>query len=219
MKFGKEKIKNIWFYYKWHILIGIFLLTLFTVLLSQCVTKEDADLYIYWAGPVYLTDNAQKEISGAFDAVIPDDCAKSIAMITTVYGNKVNIGATPSENEQYYVDYTGKKATLMEFKNQMRLPNTVICLLSPACFEHALSDGETLRPLSDVLEALPENGVVGEGYGITLSALPFYQSNSALKNLPEDTVLCVKSPSFFRNDKDYEKALIALRALCAFGNS
>ena len=214
MKFGKEKLKNIWFYYKWYILAGAFLLIVGIVLVVQCASKKDADLYIYWAGPVYLQGDAQTSVCEAFDAVIPDEYGKNISLVTTVYGDNVKVKG--KENEQVYYDYVGQKATLEEFKTQLRMPNTVICLLSPACCKSAVSDGETLRKISDVLDYTPA-GLTANGYGIRLSSLPFYESNSALKHFPEDTVLCVKNSSIFRSAADYEKALDAFRAICDFG--
>lgn len=214
MKFGKEKLKNIWYFYKWYILAGAALLIVGVALIVQCASKKDADLYIYWAGPVYLQDNAQEGICEAFDAVVPDEYGKNIALITTVYGENVKVAG--KEKEQVYYDYIGEKATLEEFKTQLRMPNTVICLLSPACFKAAVSDAETLQKISEVLSETPD-GLTENGYGIKLSSLPFYKSNSALSSFPEDTVLCVKSSSIFRISSDYEKALDAFRAICNFG--
>ena len=216
MKFGKEKLKNIWFYYKWYILAGVFLLVVGIALVVQCASKKDADLYIYWAGPVYLQGDAQTAVCEAFDAAIPDEYGKRVALVTTVYGEDVKVNGKAKENEQVYYDYIGQKATLEELKTQLRMPNTVICLLSPACYKAAVSDGETLIKIAEVLDETPE-GLTADGYGIPLSSLPFYESNSALKHFPEDTLLCVKSASIFRGAGDYERALGAFRALCAFG--
>lgn len=216
MKFGKEKLKNIWFFYKWYILAGILLLALGVTLVVRCATKKEADLYIYWSGPVYFSGDAQKEVSRAFEAVIPDEAAKTVGMITTVYGADVRYASLPGANEQAGYDYAGKTATLQEFKNQMRLPNTVICLLSPTCFEEAARDGDTLRPLAEVLDVLPD-GATANGYGIRLSSLPFYDSNTVLHQFPEDTVLCLKNVSDFRSRVNYEKAVEAFKALAEFG--
>ncbi len=216
MKFGKEKLQNIWYFYKWHILIALFFTVAGIWLVTHCAADKEADIYIYFAGPVYFTANAQEQISDAFSAVIPDEYGETVSMITTVYGKDVTVGSTEEEDQQYYINYTEKQATLAEFKNQMRLPNTVICLLSPTCFKIAVEDGQTLRPLREVLDDLPE-GVTEDGYGIKLSSLPFYSSNSVLKQFPEDTVLCVKNASDFRNKDRYENTLKAFRTLCAFG--
>lgn len=212
MKFGKEKLRNIWFFYKWQIIAGILILAVCGGMLVQCVSKDDADIYIYWAGPTYFSGDAQKNVCEAFEAVIPDDCGETVGLVTTVFGSDISVGSTDKEKEQYVIDYTGKQESVSEFKNQMRLPNTVICILSPVCFDLAVKDGNTLRKLSEVFDK-PVEGTTEDGFGILLSSLPFYESNSILKNFPLNSVLCLKSSSVFRSDGEYEKQVEAFRAI------
>lgn len=205
MKFGKEKLKNIWFFYKWQIIVGLVLLVTGLFLLIQCARKKDADVYIYFAGPAHFTEKAQNELCEAFDAVIPDEYGTSFKIISTVIGQNSTIGSTEEEKQQHAVDYAGKQEDVNEFKSQMRLPNTVICILSPNCCKIAGEDG-SLRPLSDVLDVLPE----GAGtYGIRLSDLPFYESNSILRQFPEGSLLCLKNATVFHDKKDYERQVAA----------
>ena len=208
MKFGREKLKNIWFFYKKQIILGAILLIVGGFLLIQCVTRRNYDLNIYYAGDKYLTADAQKSLGEAFSVIIKDEHAQSVGFITTVIGDKISVAGTDEENQQYVMDYTGQKETMSDFKARMRLPDTVICLLSPACFSQACDDTGTLRNLTEILDVLPE-GVVGGGYGVRLSALPFYRSNSILKVFDEDTVLCVKSTSIFRSSDEYERQIAA----------
>ena len=218
MKFGKEKLQNFWYFYKWRILAAILILAVCGGMLVQCLKKEDADVYIYWAGPVSLTKEAQKKISEAFQVVIPDDCAQTVGLLTTVYGSKATVGNAEDEKQQTVIDYTGQKETLEEFKSRMRLPDFAICILSLNCYEIAKQDTGTLRPLSEIFETLPE-GTNEEGLGIPLAELPFYKSNSALQLFPQNSVLCLKSRSVFMDEKSYEKQVAAFCALVSFGRT
>lgn len=215
MKFGKEKLRNIWYFYKWRILAFVLILTVGCGMLVQCLKKEDADVYIYWAGPVSLTQKAQNQISEAFQAIIPNDCAQTVGLLTTVYGSKGTADSDDDKKQQTVVNYTGQKETLQEFKSRMRLPDFAICILSLNCYEIAKQDSGTLRPLSEVFETLPE-GINEDGLGIPLTELSFYKSNSALQLFPQNSVLCLKTRSVFMNEKSYEKQVSAFRALVAF---
>ncbi len=217
MKFGKEKLKTIWYYYKWMLAACGALLVLFCALIFQCTARQNSDIYIYYAGPVYFPAEVQKEVSAAFEAVIPDECAKSVGMITTVIGSKIDVAETGKE-EQGVQNYVGQKETLQEFKNQMILPNSVICILSPTCFENSCGTAGalTLRSLEFLIDDLPDLTLTSNGYGIPLSALPFYKSNTVLKNFPADSILCLKSGSLLRDDSDYEQQIEAFKAILNF---
>lgn len=215
MKFGKEKIKTAWSYYKWRFVAGILLLAVLLFLVVQCANREKADLYIYWAGPVYFTPGAQDEVADSFEAVIPKEYAKTVGMITTIIGKDPDVAQAEGEFQEAQ-NYVGKKETLQEFKYQMRLPDAVICILSPTCFDTASKDTGSLRPISDLAERYALN-TTENGLGILLSDLPFYRSNPILKNFPANSVICVKAPSVFRSSDHYEKQLQAFEAILAFG--
>ena len=214
MKVGREKLKNIWFFYKKQIIAGLVLLAVGAFLLIQCVARKSTDLLIYWAGPVYFSSDAEKKVDEAFEAIIPEKYAQSVGLVVTVIGDDPTVGMTDAEKQQYAYDYIGEKETLVDFKTRMRLPDTVICLLSPTCFEEAKNDG-SLRPLSEVLTALPA-AATEDGYGLRFGELPFYRSNSILKNFPADSILCIKSSSIFRTSDDYDRQIEAFKAIVAF---
>ena len=215
MKFGKEKLKNIWFFYKKQIIAGALILIIGVFLFVQCAARRNDDLLIYWAGPVYFSSEAENKVGEAFEAVIPGEYAKSVGLVTTVIGDNIHVGATEEEKQQYAINYTKKQETLNDFKTRMRLPDTVICILSPACFEEAKSDTGTLRDLRELFPAHPD-ALTGGGYALLLSQLPFYKSNSILSNFPEDSLLCLKSSSILRSDSDYERQVEAFKSIVLF---
>ena len=208
MKFGKEKLKNIWFFYKKQIIVGAVLFAMGVFLLVQCATRTTYDINVYYAGDKYLTSDAQRAAGEAFAAVIKEEHAKTVGFITTVIGDKISVAGTEEEHQQYAMDYTGQKETMSDFNTRMIMPDTVICLLSPTCFAQASENTKTLRKLDEILDVLPE-GTTENGYGVKLSSLPFYATNSILKAFPEGTVLCVKAPSFARSSDDYERQIAA----------
>ena len=44
----RSKVENIWYHYKAHITVGIFLLFVLIVALHSCVTKSEYDIQVYY---------------------------------------------------------------------------------------------------------------------------------------------------------------------------
>ena len=212
MKFGKEKLKTIWFYYKKHIIVGVLVLAAVIGLTAQCAGKEEADLYIYYAGPVYFSSGAQGELCDAFERVLPEELTLSVGMITTpIASSAENILISDSENEKeedgdrkeeiggvYNGSYNDAKA---DFEDRLRLSDASICILSPHCYEMATKT-EILRPVSELCEELPE-GSMADGYGVKLSALTAFQNDPLFKKFPDNAVLCLKVKTIMQTTKEY----------------
>ena len=61
---GTKDWKNYyWYYYKWHILGGLFLALVITICTAQCAMKVDPDSYIVFYSDVYVLDQALDEIT------------------------------------------------------------------------------------------------------------------------------------------------------------
>ena len=214
MKFGREKLKNIWFFYKKQIIAGVLILAVLIFLLVQCIASKKDDMKIYVAGDVYLTSDAQKEVCKAFAAVIPDEYADSIGVISATVGESIVVKGTEDEKRQTYMDYTGQQQTMEQFKQQLRLPDSAICLLSPDCFATAAEDEGTLQMLDTVFDTLPE-GTLENKLGIPLGSLPFGKSNAVLKDF-DGWILCIKSPSILRDDDEYARQIEAFKAVVEY---
>ena len=194
MKFGKEKLKTFWFYYKWYILVGAALALLAAVLITQCATKEDKDLYVYYAGPSYFSPDLQDKMEQALEVAVPDDLAKTVGFYYTRLGKIENLPQEEQEDDGKYQEGTDH---LAEYE--------------------AVKEG-WLAPLSAVLKEIPAQ-TDEQGYGIPVGELPLYDSNSVFKNIPEDTLLCfaVEAPALMRTGTTYENQKEVFAALLEFG--
>jgi hypothetical protein len=223
MKFSKEKLKNIWFYYKWYILAGIFMLVLGSLLITQCVTKEDHEVYVYYAGGSYFSPEMQDKMEDALYAVLPEDLTDSVGFFYTKIGKVQNMDdlkpgdGLDDDKQQDATDALAYQQAVQDFTARMHQQQTVICLLEPEYFEVAVEEG-WLSPLSSCLEDLPD-GVKQSDYGIPLGSLPLYKSDSIFKNLPENTMLCftVEAPAIVRTGDRYELQKDVFEELVAFG--
>lgn len=221
MKFGKEKLKTFWFYYKWYILVGAALAILAAALITQCATKEDKDLYVYYAGPSYFSPELQDKMEQALEVAVPDDLAGTVGFYYTRLGKIGNIpeGEKQEDDGKYQegTDHLAEYEAVKDFSSRMHQPATVICLLAPKYYETAVKEG-WLTPLSAVLEEIPAQ-TDEQGYGIPVGELPLYDSNSVFKNIPEDTLLCfaVEAPALMRTGTTYENQKEVFAALLEFG--
>ena len=221
MKFGKEKLSNFWHYYKWYLIVGAVLLLTAAVLITQCATKEDKDVYLYYAGPAYFSPEMQDKMEQALGVAIPEDLAMSVGFYYTRLGKIENLPEDEQQQEdgeyQQGTDHLAEYEAVKEFSNRMHQPATVICLLEPKYYEAALEEG-WLAPLSAVLAELPENGDE-KGYGIPVGTLALYDSNSVFKNIPEDTLLCfaTEAPALMRTGTSYENQKKIFAALLSYG--
>ena len=64
-------------------------------------------------------------------------------------------------------------------------------MLDPDLYK-GLAEQEALIPLDEIFDEVPEGA---EEYGIRLGDTEFYRSNSKLKFIPADTMLCVRKTS------------------------
>ena len=61
---GTKDWKNYyWFYYKWHILGGLFLAVVIAICTAQCATKANPDTYVIFYSDIYVMDQALEEIT------------------------------------------------------------------------------------------------------------------------------------------------------------
>lgn len=222
MKFGKDKLKTFWFYYRWHILIGGVLLIIAAALITQCSTKEDKDFYVYYAGPSYFSPEMQDKMEQALAVAVPDELGKTVGFYYTRLGKIQNVeGQRPEEDDGKYqegTDHLAEYEAVKDFSSRMHQPATVICLLAPKYYETAVEEG-WLAPLSAVTKDLPAEADQ-KGYGIPVGTLSLYDSNSVFKNVPEDTMLCfaAEAPALMRTGTSYENQKKVFAALLEFGN-
>ncbi len=71
--FSKAWFINIWYHYKIHIIIGVFVLSLLSVFIYEQVTKVRYDFSIlYISGKTNIMENALSDLETKLDSVVPD---------------------------------------------------------------------------------------------------------------------------------------------------
>ena len=54
-------LKNYWYYYKWYVIAGVFVIIVLAILLTQSLTVEKYDLTVLWTSNTYIDDSRSEE--------------------------------------------------------------------------------------------------------------------------------------------------------------
>ncbi len=71
-RFSKEWWKNFWFYYKWHLLIGVIAIVAVTATVVDMVNRVEPDIYILFSGDYILTEEDNAILKERVEATITD---------------------------------------------------------------------------------------------------------------------------------------------------
>ncbi len=229
-----EKLENFWYYYKWHTIIGAFVLVFAVILTLQFCTKEEYDLHILYAG--------EKNISSASLSGDGDSeysllvSALESASGKTENGENVNISLqvlrvlSESQLEEVTKDMnssmdksafeSGIAENYSQLHNYIMYGDYYLLLLSEdmfLAFDKKL-DGESIfAPISQYTKSGTDYEYINER-GIYLSSLEIY-SEPAVSVLPANTVVCIRLSGVSGtrdNGKGYAKAEEALREILEY---
>ena len=206
-----KKVDNYWYHYKWHTIIGVFLLVTLLICTLQMCRKPSYDTEIIYAGPYSIGKVQQGDIKNTIASFMKDnDKNGSVDLNLISYWVDDDI----LDNE----DYDPSNVSLLQqnsmqnkqnFHDEISAGDVVIYLVSHDLFLEMMERGclysltELVPTLSDTVLTTDKDGEK-TSYGVTLSALPV-GSLAGLSSLPADTVLCMQDVRFlnqiFNKDK------------------
>ena len=212
---------NYWYHYKWHTLAALFVAIVLVVCTLQMCEKQKEDTTFLYAGPRQLSGEEVENIRGVLNAVMPEDYdkdgkkyagivdyliyseeqIKEIEASTDAYGVAVDVNNQYiTNNYESYYDYllSGESA---------------VCFLDPHLYTELRKNGRLMTLVSVLGE---DSGYGSESCGIILGKTEIYEEYSALRVLPEDTVVCVLKQVVMgriSNDEVYENELDIFRAI------
>ena len=149
----KEKAENLWYHYKFRIILGLFLLFALCVLLYSCITKPTADLQVFYVtgnSPVY---QEQLDVLAAALTHYAEDADGN---------NRVEISL-----KHYYIG-DGTSANELITSNRSQLMTSLqagYCMLVIAD-ETGMQYLNSSGILDDLTEIVPETALDGRGWKI-----------------------------------------------------
>ena len=214
---AKEWLENFWYHYKWHSIVAIFVVIAITVCSVQFCSRTDYDIYVMYAGGGELkktsedgdTPEYQKAISSLtrYADDYDENGSVALSLLTLFVPSEDEIAAIRAEGGD--VNYALIYDDSQSLNDNMVYSKYYLCFLSEDLFlQHSTAEVQAFDKIADYADPNAEYEYVGE-YGIRLSSLPIY-SRDGIKNLPDNTVVCIRRLGAVstRFDSDQEKAYL-----------
>ncbi len=225
---SKKAFENFWYYYKWHTIVGIFLVFCAVVIISQMAGRTTYDAHVMYTGSLFLDkETAQsmvdsigeisKNADNAADADYTGDGELTVDLSTRVYISPEL--AEEYQEEDIYYNHVQNVATHSDFTNMLMIGEYVILLVDRSLYDQTVDAGAFLA-WEETVGYTPDGAI--DDYGIAISSLPLYEMNG-FRQLPEDTVLCCRAKSYVnkfnknvQNEELYKAELILFAQLITY---
>ena len=231
------KIENFFYHYKWHSIAALFVVFVIIFCALQTCERTIYDSYILYAGGKTLRTSSEKEgesdyrtvydTLGRYVSDFNEDGNRNLSFID------IYLPST-QEIEELKANGIGVNYTLLNdndelFRQNMLIGDYYVCLISERLLTEWTRD-ENNNPFKSIAEYLPasakiaatdadEGYLLASEYGVYLRSVPA-GARPGLKDLPDDTVICIRKLSGIGNPKKstvakYESAEQTLKLILA----
>lgn len=186
----KDRVSNIWYYYKWMIIIvGVLVLALIIATVQLIDQKDnDIDMLYIGAGVLSVSDNGKlKDFVADYINDVNGDGTKQVGLLelTATTDNVSRI-----DGESVTIDYDTNKSVLQRFETEVRAGDALIYLCDDYYYERLKSTG-VIAPLSSVLESYEMPERTYDEYGVYLKDLGLSLA-PGFSSLPDTTIVCLR---------------------------
>ena len=189
-------LDNLWYHYKWHIIIITFFVAVFGICLFQCADNEQPDVVITYAGGCTLTASEAEEINRLFNSLIKEDeDGKAVKTSLNHFGiysedELLALHTDPDDpdkgiSEVYPYAKQVNANNINGFSQFVMTGESAVWLVSEYVYTNYVKQ-DRLVPLADMGTDLI---YAVDGYAIRLADTDFYKDHEILHKLPEDTLL------------------------------
>lgn len=196
--------ENVWYHYKWLILIVLVLASVIIVSVTQILQKGDPDIHVLFIGQNYITAEGRNEAEESLNKVSSDyngDGKLSMDL--------VELTVTTIPGQSY--DYVYQQDALTRFETEIRAGMSTIFIVEESFYEKIKTAG-LAAPLSVVFGEgnVPENSF--DEYSFRLRDLDIAEE-AGFSRFPRESYVCIRhSPendeiNYSRTMEDYENNL------------
>lgn len=194
-------LDNIWFYYKWHILIGLLVLVTVTVATVQCMAKTEPDVTVLYVG-------------------LKDIGADREAMTAEFGGYFDDVNGDGDKSIRFTFMGTTDTATSTRFQTEMAAGDHLIYIVNDEYYKR-LVNSKILAPLSETSGFVQDNAME-DGYGIRLKYLNIGETEG-FGSIERNSILCMRGNNgdrvdYEKADKLYKNSLKFFRSLFEYDN-
>lgn len=199
---------NYWYHYKWHTLIGAFIIILTIFIVSQQVNDPKQDTMIAYCGSYGFLAEETEDLREALNRIMPEDFdgngEKYTEIVRYQFYSEKELQADKDANDGMgTVNLAFNAKQLSDFNSFMSFGECSVYLLSEEMYLYVKANkSELLKPLADILGEAPAKAY--DEYAIRLKDTPYYAMEPALRVLPEDTLICMTAPYHIGSSSDPE---------------
>ena len=209
---------ELWYRHKWALIIGAVFLFIGMYFIFTAATDVEYDMYVAYAGPLYVDYETKEAIDFAFESVMKDyngDGEKKFNFAGTTFQNEEQRKQTAEEMKENYgaiLQTKDNADALLSIETQIMSGSVAIYLMDEALYKKYASNLMDLEELLGV--TLPERIKAGQS-GVYFKKTEFFyymysmEEGRALNNLPDDTVLCIL-PRITTMDEELHANSVAL---------
>ena len=201
MKFKGEQVSflgwidNVWYHYKWPIIIGAFALVILFVGTFQFATREQHDVFIYVAGETGLAAADADAFMHEMEVFSSDSSGDGKKIVDMKFDKFVMVEKANGKKELY--NPNEQLSATERFNLELASGECVVYILQKEFFN---GNVDYFASFEETLGYVPENAIKGKG--IKLSDLKAYKATMTLGYFPEDYVICLADKEN-RIDEDY----------------
>ena len=218
---------NLWYQHKWAIIIGTVFVLIAVFFIVSVVTKPKYDMYVAYAGPLYPDYETHYAMENAFFELAKDydgNGEKLLNFAAITYQNDEQRKQTAEEMSSNYgaiLQTSENYKALTTIQSQMLSGTVAIYLIDKALFMDYEAEMVKISDLG--LEYTLDESIFVTESGVYFKQTEFYKHmqktewGASLKNIPDDTVLCIL-PRLVTIDEDlYQSSLALMKAVLEFG--
>lgn len=239
-----KRFENFWYHYKWATIAVILVAAIITILAVQCATKAEPDAYILYAGRSISRTVETGKTKSDYDTILDSladiigdadgDGNRYIALDTKSYLSATQRAEVEAANSEavangktppYEINESLLQQDLADLKELFKTGDYYIFLIDPEIYDvYQWYLDEEISLFRDLGEYLPQ-GSSAEFYrdangnecknAILLRSLTICDKDG-LRDLPEDTLLCFRTKTYFADSGDYSRAEDNLRDMLAY---
>ena len=195
-----KNVENIWYHYKYVILIALAALIMIGVATFQMVTRKDPDVFIYHASTRGLSLASQDSFLGAMRSVASDYNGDGEVVVDFKEDIYIPNEVKTSENAMTATE---------SFNHELAYGECLIYIMDRSFFN---GNKQFMADLSDVLDEVPEYAI--DGRGILLKDLPGYNKLAGLGDFEDESYLCLRAKKrgmnedYYAQHEDFFKKLV-----------
>jgi hypothetical protein len=224
-----EKLGNFWYYHKWHTLIGVFVVAVLVILTVQMCQRTTFDAHIVYAGNYEIDRVGTPGNTSAYDNMLSElklvvkdadgDGEVHLDFKNLFVVNDKEADELTGNKDGYEINHALVREDAESLYQYMIMSEYYLCFLSERLFlEYSESQSGLFTPIAPYASADREYEYAGE-CGIYLRSVGDFATLPQFSNLPDDTVICLRSLSEVskrRHEKDFKTAEDILRRILSY---